>query len=43
MNAPLCLLLLSLASVHVTAADRSGGPVDLSSPSSPRSGVQQRE
>ena len=43
MNAPLCLLLLSLASVHLIAADRSGGPVDLSSPSSPRSGAQLRE
>jgi len=43
MNAPLCLLLLSLASVHLIAADRSGGPVDLSSPSSPRSGVLLRE
>ncbi len=43
MNAPLCLVLLSLATVHLIAADRSGGPVDLSSPSSPRSGVQLRE
>jgi len=44
MNAPLCLLLLSLTAVHLNAADRSGGAaVDLSSHSSPRTGTLVRE
>jgi hypothetical protein len=44
MNALLCFLLLSLTAFHLNAADRSGGAaVDLSSPSSLRTGTLLRE
>jgi len=43
MNAPLCLLLLSLTAVQLNAADRPGAPVDLGAPSSLRTGTQLRE
>ena len=44
MNAPLCLVMLSLTAVHLNAGDRSGGAaVELSSPSSLRTGTLLRE
>ncbi|WP_395744437.1 hypothetical protein [Prosthecobacter sp.] len=43
MNAPLCLLLLSLCALPLSAADRAGAPVDLSSSASQRPGTQLRE
>ena len=43
MHAPLRLLLLLLISVHLNAADASGGPVDLGTPSSLRTGTLLRE
>lgn len=43
MHAPLRFLLLSLISVHLNAADASGGPVDLGTPSSLRTGTLLRE
>ncbi|MCX6852664.1 MAG: hypothetical protein NTY98_27560 [Verrucomicrobia bacterium] len=43
MHAPLRLLLFLLISVHLNAADASGGPVDLDAPSSLRTGTLLRE
>ena len=43
MNAPLCLLLLSLTAVQSNAADRPGAPIDLGFSSSLRTGTQLRE
>lgn len=43
MHAPLRLLLFLLISVHLNAADNSGGPVDLGSPTSLRTGTLLRE
>ncbi|WP_397384088.1 hypothetical protein [Prosthecobacter sp.] len=43
MHAPLRFLLFLLISVHLNAADNSGGPVDLGAPSSLRTGTLLRE
>lgn len=43
MHAPLRLLLFLLISVHLNAADNSGGPVDLGAPTSLRTGTLLRE
>ena len=43
MHAPLRFLLFLLISVHLNAADTSGGPVDLGAPSSLRTGTLLRE